>query len=288
MARDYSKFSIQDLGENFNKGQLVYQVVSSYVKDYAFRWDEIKNVFPDNIQGSLGIVRQKSDIKDFKRYSKQSITSIDKVEFYVCNQWGDNISKFVALATDLGYEISKSGNSDNDTKSSEESETTYLEVDIEVWKDNGSLICSIKNFKCDVSGDNSVIKDGYDALLEKFSSSVASRFIASEIIGRLENDIYIEMLNNSIPSGSEYGTTVDDLKSPDYNWYEECPHLVVTRVGGIDLSPIVKYDEDDDQIVENACRMMGVDNAEVIEDMITDYFVDARWSVDESMIKDLL
>ena len=128
MARDYSKFSIQDLGENFNKGQLVYQVVSSYVKDYAFRWDEIKNVFPDNIQGSLGIVRQKSDIKDFKRYSKQSITSIDKVEFYVCNQWGDNISKFVALATDLGYEISKSGDSDNETDSMEGEEFEYIEI----------------------------------------------------------------------------------------------------------------------------------------------------------------
>lgn len=288
MARDYSKFSIQDLGENFNKGQLVYQVVSSYVEDNALRWAEIKNIFPDDIQGSLGIVRQKSDIKDFKRYSKQSITTIDEVEFYVCNQWGDNISKFVALATDLGYEISKSGDSDNDTKSSEESETTYLEVDIEVRKDNGSLICSIKNFKCDVSGDNFFIKDSYDALLEEFSSSLASSFVSSEIIAKFENDIYIEILNNSIPSGSEYGTTVDDLKSSDYNWYEECPHLVVTRVGSIDFTPIVKFDEENDEMVKKACEMMQVDSVDGLEDEIDNYFTMARWSVDDYMIKGLL
>ena len=57
-------------------------------------------------------------------------------------------------------------------------------------------------------------------------------------------------MTNSHASGIEYGITIEDMKQDDFDWWEICPHLVVTRIGEIDLNPIVNLDEDDQDIFE--------------------------------------
>ena len=51
-------------------------------------------------------------------------------------------------------------------------------------------------------------------------------------------------MTNSHASGIEYGLNIDDVKQEHFDWWEVCPDLVVSRIGNIDLNPIVK-DEDD-------------------------------------------
>jgi hypothetical protein len=61
MARDYTKYMVEGLGENLNKRQLVFQIV----KDWAIKnnptLDEIQGVFTDEIQGSKGFIVKESE-----------------------------------------------------------------------------------------------------------------------------------------------------------------------------------------------------------------------------------
>ncbi len=107
MARDYTKFNIKGLSENLTKGNLVYEIVSNYAANKSLSFSELENAFPSQLQGSLGVVRKKSEIKDFKRFAKKSFKSSDGFEVFVCNQWGNNISGFIQRAIELGYQITK-------------------------------------------------------------------------------------------------------------------------------------------------------------------------------------
>ena len=62
-------------------------------------FEQLKQVFPDKLQGSLGVVRSLDDIYSShwdqndlkKRYfmdENKILTSKDGVRFVVCNQWG--------------------------------------------------------------------------------------------------------------------------------------------------------------------------------------------------------
>ena len=109
MARDYTKYIIEGVGVNLNKRQLVFEVVKDYLTENDLIFSELKEVFPDNIQGSKGIIKQKPEVKDFKRFTKEPLKTKKGEELYVSNQWGENISDFISLAENLGYTIEKQG-----------------------------------------------------------------------------------------------------------------------------------------------------------------------------------
>ena len=49
MARDYTKYTVKGLGENFNKRQLVFQIVKDYVEKKKPSFDKLSSVFKDEV-----------------------------------------------------------------------------------------------------------------------------------------------------------------------------------------------------------------------------------------------
>ena len=121
MARDYTKYNVEDLGENLNKRQLVFTIVKDRVEKNNPSFEELQQAFPDEVQGSKGFIRKESEVKDPKRFNMREPISIKNgVQIVVSNQWGvKNVGGFILLAQNLDYEISS-----NDNKTTGDSNTT--------------------------------------------------------------------------------------------------------------------------------------------------------------------
>ena len=210
------------------------------------------------------------------------------VEVVVSNQWGSkNIDAFLSLAKKLKYKITFVEQLSSASANSEPS-SQDLSVDIELRKGNQELICTIKDFN--VNRENSEIKNMYDALLDNFYSDDFITLTHYHLFEEFIREIYHEFLTNSYPSGDEYGYTIEDMKQDGFDWWENDPILVVTRIGEIDLSPIVNFDEDDEDILNKCCEMLDIneDDKDDCEDYITDYMSDSRFSVDEDLFKEVM
>lgn len=108
MSRDYSKYTIEGLAENLNKRQLVYEVLKDFIEKTNPTLETLLITFPDNLQGSKGVVRKESDVDDPKRFNMKAPLKIKNgMHVVISNQWGDNIPGFIEVAEKLGYSISK-------------------------------------------------------------------------------------------------------------------------------------------------------------------------------------
>ena len=106
MARDYTKYTVEGLGENLNKRQLVFTVVKDYVEKNNPSFEDLQKAFPDEVQGSKGVVAKEAEIKDPKRYNvKEPLKIKNGAHVVVCNQWGENINDFIEAAINQGYAI---------------------------------------------------------------------------------------------------------------------------------------------------------------------------------------
>jgi hypothetical protein len=96
MARDYTKYNVEGLGENLNKRQLVFTVVKDYVEKNNPSFEDLQKAFPDEVQGAKGVVAKEAEIKDPKRYNvKEPLKIKSGAHVVVCNQWGENINDFI-------------------------------------------------------------------------------------------------------------------------------------------------------------------------------------------------
>jgi hypothetical protein len=116
-GRDFSKYSFN--GKTYGKSRLVLAVVQQYVEDHhPATFEELKEAFPDDLQGSFGVVRVFDDVPDkykgiespVKRYfiKEDEIIRLNSGErVAVCTQWAaSNTEKLVKNAMNkLGYEI---------------------------------------------------------------------------------------------------------------------------------------------------------------------------------------
>ena len=86
------------------------------VENPATTSQQLQQIFPSDIQGSYGVVRtiqwvqqQQQAGKNFmNRYfisPDKVISTSDGEQMVVCNQWGDNFSRFVEVAKDLEFDI---------------------------------------------------------------------------------------------------------------------------------------------------------------------------------------
>jgi|TARA_B110000902_G_scaffold784_1_gene924 hypothetical protein len=108
MARDYTKYNLEGLGENFNKRKLVYEVIKDWTSKNKSSFEELQKVFPDEIQGTKGLIMKESEVKDPKRFNMKEPLSINNgMHVVVSNQWGENIADFIVASEKLGYRISK-------------------------------------------------------------------------------------------------------------------------------------------------------------------------------------
>lgn len=130
MARDYTKYTVEGLGENLNKRQLVFLVVKDWAAKNKPSLEDIQKIFPEEIQGSKGFVVKASEVKDAKRFNMQEPLSIKNgVKVVVSNQWGTkNIDAFLTLVENLGYNVS--ANSGQAQADSNESELFSLSYDM--------------------------------------------------------------------------------------------------------------------------------------------------------------
>ena len=287
MARDYSKYNVEGVGDKLNKRKLVLKIVQDYVQKNNPSYDQLKKMFPDDLQGSKGMIRNTfSDKYDANRFFYNDQIQVNDQVCVVSNQWGtENTKRFIDHATNLGYSIEKVELEKlNITKSSSQN----LSVDIELRKGNQELICTVKDFN--VNRENSEIKNMYDALLDNFYSDDFITLAHYHLFEEFIREIYHEFLTNSYPSGDEYGYTIEDMKQDGFDWWENDPILVVTRIGEIDLSPIVNFDEDDENMLNKCCEMLDIneDDKDDCEDYITDYMSDSRFSVDEDLFKEVM
>jgi len=145
MARDYTKYNLEGLGENLNKRQLVFTVVKDYVEKNNPSFEDLQKAFPDEVQGSKGVVRKESGVDDPKRFNmKEPLKIKNGMHVVVCNQWGEkNILAFLSLATKLKYNISE------DNKVEEESATAETNV-----SSTSNVINSVKSYICIKVEDN--------------------------------------------------------------------------------------------------------------------------------------
>lgn len=103
--RDMSKYMVNQKGK-YGKNRMVEAVVMTYLeKKPNTTIDELKKVFPDNLQGSLGIIRSDADeIKDKSRYFAATLPAT-KETYYICNQWGTQTANFVDYVNSMNWGI---------------------------------------------------------------------------------------------------------------------------------------------------------------------------------------
>jgi len=153
MARDYTKYNVEGLGENLNKRKLVFTVVKDYVEKNNPSFEDLQKAFPDEVQGSKGVVAKEAEIKDPKRYNvKEPLKIKNGAHVVVCNQWGENINDFIEVASNLGFSIVSHDKLEEEEKSVKVTQT---------MKAVGYLAVK-KNF-----ADNASDKINKDALFKK-------------------------------------------------------------------------------------------------------------------------
>ena len=130
MGRDYTKYNVSGLGENLNKRQLVFEIVKDYVEKNKPSFEELTNIFKDEIQGSKGFILKESEVNDAKRFNMQEPLSIKSgTKVVVSNQWGSkNIDAFLSLANDLGYNIEKVTKNVSTEKSTSDAASSEFDI----------------------------------------------------------------------------------------------------------------------------------------------------------------
>ena len=63
MARDYTKYNVEGLGENLNKRKLVFTIVKDWVEKNNPSFEDLQKAFPDEVQGSKGFIRKEAEVK---------------------------------------------------------------------------------------------------------------------------------------------------------------------------------------------------------------------------------
>ena len=112
-TKDYSQYMFE--GTSYGKGKLVLAVVKKYVSDNAgITFEQLKNAFPDALQGTYGVVQKNSYVDEKypetggKRYyaNSEEIISLESGDVLVSREWGaSNFPKFLKHAKELGYTI---------------------------------------------------------------------------------------------------------------------------------------------------------------------------------------
>ena len=133
MARDYTKYNVEGLGENLNKRKLVFTIVKDWAEKNNPSLEEIQTAFPDEVQGGKGFIVKESEVKDAKLFNiKEPLTIKNNTQILVSNQWGENISKFIPIVEKLGYKISaeENRNEENEWLPDEDAESKKILIEI--------------------------------------------------------------------------------------------------------------------------------------------------------------
>lgn len=109
--RDTTKYRFS--GEIYCKRRVVYECIKQYIEDKNIdSYQKVVEVFPDYIQGSLGVIKPINLAEKYANahrrfyFSDNDIIYLSGKPYVVCSQWEKkNISHFLQKARDLGYII---------------------------------------------------------------------------------------------------------------------------------------------------------------------------------------
>jgi len=147
MSRDYTKYTVEGLGENLNKRQLVLEIVKDWASKNNPSFDEIQAAFPDEVQGSKGFIVKESEVKDPKRFNMKEPLSIKNgLHVVVSNQWGSkNVDTFLNLVSGLGYKIEKVSKNVSTEKSTNDESSIEFDITKLSLRDFKKLLRDIKD-----------------------------------------------------------------------------------------------------------------------------------------------
>lgn len=119
-GRDNTKYSIDGGANYFGKNRIVREIIIRYLEQHPkMTYRQLEQIFPDEMQGSYGVVRSLDELNGMEHDSKDLATrylmkedellkTIDGVRFAVCNQWGAyNIPNIFRLMEKWGWNILK-------------------------------------------------------------------------------------------------------------------------------------------------------------------------------------
>lgn len=200
MARDYTKYNVESLGENLNKRQLVFTIVKDWASKNNPSIDEIKKAFPDEVQGSKsGLIVKENEVKSQKNFNmKEPLTIKGKVSVVVSNQWGNNLPDFIKRAEELGYSISKT-NANKPTSSNKD----LIDLkDFEVWK-----LAEFFGTKEGNQEDLESIDEEIEALLDKSPKY----YVVGKLFEKYDFEYYRDDVDVYFSLGEDESFDEDDL-----------------------------------------------------------------------------
>lgn len=119
-GRDNTKYSIDGGTNYFGKNRIVREIIIRYLELHPkMTYRQLEQIFPDEMQGSYGVVRSLDELNEMEHDSKdlatrylmkeeELLTTADGVRFAVCNQWGAyNIPNIFRLMKKWGWNIIK-------------------------------------------------------------------------------------------------------------------------------------------------------------------------------------
>lgn len=174
MARDYTKYNVEGLGENFNKRKLVFTIVKDWAEKNNPSFEELQNTFPDKLQGSNGVIKKESEVTDLKKFNMSEPLKIKNgAHVVVSNQWGANIEGFINAAIKLGFEITKSNQEDI----SVEPKTGILKLE--------NFNVGTMNAFLEASNDDDALMDQIDQEIESLLDNDPKYYIISKLMDKL-------------------------------------------------------------------------------------------------------
>ena len=109
--KDTTKYMLD--GKQYCKRRIVYECVRKYVDENKItKYEELIKVFPDYLQGSLGVVKPIDLAEKYSNahrrfyFNDDDIIELEGKQYVVCAQWEKkNIGKILTVASSLGYQI---------------------------------------------------------------------------------------------------------------------------------------------------------------------------------------
>jgi hypothetical protein len=227
MARDYSKYNVDGVGENLNKRKLVLRIVQDYVKKNNPSYEELKKIFPDDLQGSTGMIRNaKYDIYDDHRFFWKDVINVQDQLCVVSNQWGtDNIQQFINYAIEqLGYKISSDTRMESATEKSTKESQAMKKINI-------TISGRITNYMFGILGDEAyaeclkamsyAIDNDIETMAEFVKMFYQTTLYGGDGMQIFQESIDMEQFKLNCPLLSEFLDRVEEGEADHIQFYED-------------------------------------------------------------------
>lgn len=275
MARDYTKYNVQGLGENLNKRKLVFSIVKDWIEKNNPTFETLQMAFPDEVQGGKGFIRKEKEVCDPQRFNMREPLKIKNgAHIVVSNQWGENIPNFIEISIKLGYQITTNEVIVENINSQQELD---LAIRISSTEEYGNIING--TFYMSITVDTIPVQK----LQENFNLQNLAALI-NEILWNEESTHLI--LETAI---MQLG--LEEMSSPDFDWFNHAPKIEITEVFDINIENVYNTEEWD--INHEELKTIFEENSNEasddsdFNDMIDEFLVNTITTIDEDVFSSI-